>query len=228
MRVDPGLGTIQPAVGSQRFFKRWGAIGNLRSIWNSVVPVAQVDRWRNEEEGTFYGMSVASYGAANNYTAAALVAPTGQPGYPNTILEVQRINISWQVPAAVGQINVDFHVMSPETGYNPIATLNPVGIYRAGLSTQPAGGWGSATGFGGYTNTLSAQGTGYRLQLFTTSAPTVGYWFTVSSLVSQPFDPPLRFMQGRPCVVQWRYRHATVPFWLIVSFLYREYVTDEE
>lgn len=233
MPVDPGLGTYHPTRASQRFFRRWGIKGQLRSIWNTVVPVAVVDQWHADGVGSHRAISIQCNGNINEYPSCMFVTPTAQPGRSNTVVEIDAINSSVLSTVAMGNYHLSVHLMTPTLSYNPIQNLSPIGFYVPGLSTHPDRTWGNAVGLAG-TNPAASPTMGFSIVTVTGSTnPLVPYpantWVSTHGEYfncTDRLDPPVRLYPGGALVLQWRHREALGRCYLWASFLYREYLEE--
>lgn len=221
MSIDPGLGTVQPAVGSQGFFTRWGAVAQLRSIWNTIVPVAVVDRWRGDDDGSVRGITAVCNGNVNEYPCVVFLAPTGQPGKSDVIFEVDLVSFRRWVSQDPGNFIYDLHLFSPEAAYNPIQNLSPIGIYNPGFSTHPNANWGSVVGLGG-TNPALGSYVGWTMQKRTSPTTAAGWWHSPSDTHPKPFNPPIRVFPGYMLAFQYRSKMNPGYLAMLVTMLYRE------
>ncbi len=147
--VDPGIGTERSSKAFQDFFARWGAKANLRSVWNTVVPVTIVDRFRGEDEGSLYALTGYTPGAANEHPAIFMGAAQGATTRDDTALEILGWYGGFAVTASVAIINPVLNIFSPEYPYNPVLNQKPVGVFIAGLFTNRSFTRGEAIAFGG-------------------------------------------------------------------------------
>jgi hypothetical protein len=155
--IDPGIATERSSKGFQDFFARWGAKANLRSIWNFIVPVAVVDRFRGDDEGSIYGISAETPGDASEHSSIFLGSWWGPGAVDNLTIEIlaysASINVTYN-PGAIAEIAANFHIFTPYQPYNPTATLDPPGYFTPGLFTNKAFTRGGVIAVGGYAPTL--------------------------------------------------------------------------
>lgn len=222
MPVDPGIGTHAPARGSQRFFQRWGIKGQLRSIWNTVLPVAVVDHYRSEDLGSHRALTVQCNGNINQYPTCMLVNPGGRPGTADIIIEVDRMNGARLTNAAGANQQIEIHIFSPSVAYNPVLNLNPIGLYLPGLTTHPSNTWGQTVGIAGTNPALSPDPIGYVFEKWIQSLVTANWWYSNHNQVIR-FDPPIRLYPGHALAYQWRHKEVAASCYLFATFLYREY-----
>ena len=151
-----------------KLFRRWGGhSGNLRGIFNGILPVQIIDRYRNDEEGSFWGLY------------AETSCPVSRSGYSPAIVfgslseNVEIEILGWQawyrftVNGAPGAFNMFAHLMTPILPYNPIgAGLSPGGVWIPGLVTNDA-----------FTRSTAFALTGY-VQIFSSNPDNYGYVFS--------------------------------------------------
>lgn len=152
MPIDPGLGTHSSSRAFQGFLGRWGIAGaNLRSVWNTVFPVAIVDRYRGEEEGSLYALTAETPGALNEHPAIFFGAISEVETRDNVELEIIGISAGFGASATPPD-SIDpglFHVFTPIAPYNPVVNLNPVGVFIPGMFLNRAFTRGSGIAFAG-------------------------------------------------------------------------------
>lgn len=198
------------------FFGRWRSpFSNLRSIWNSCIPVAVVDRFRDDEEGSLYGCTCSSVGAINEYTAAVLFNPEHD-------IEVHAITC-WQgftyLTFWPSFMMAGFHIFTPIIPYNPIQN-NLAGAFRGGLLTNRAFTFPTSLGFTGTNPALPPiWGEWHK------SGPAVydslrNTYFDSGNCVY--FDPPIRLYRGRSLCVQTTRASVSYPVEVNISFRWTE------
>lgn len=190
-------------------FGRWGDSRRmLRGMLDHVVPVVVVDRFRDDDEGSIYGIHIrgsnagttgipsCSWGSAiNDWECLALTALS----YSATA-----------VPTTIGM-----HIFSPIFPYNPAATISPAGFRVPGLINNRAFTLGTVQGVGGFNASFPAN-VGPNVFPFLRGASTVS--------ASEPiyFDPPLRIYRDTTLTVQWNGDTFFGGMSISVDMLYRE------
>lgn len=220
--IDPGIGTLPAQRSSRRFFQLWRTSGSLRSIWNTIVPVSVVQRYRSEDEGSHRALTVESWGTANEFSAV-YVGTDITSGGENYIIEIDALNSHRLCPAAVSPFPVDLHLFTPLNPYNPVSTLSPFGIYTPGLFLDPSFTEGTFIGFGGSNPSLPSY-VGLTLEKFD-SVMSAARWYANHTETLLTFDPPLRIYPGSGICLQMRSKVVTQPIYLNATFLYREIFT---
>lgn len=126
------------------FFGRWGdSRTNLRGMMDTVIPVAVVDNFRDDDRGSVFGTSAfATAGPANELPSVSFGSDVND-------WELLQIT-SWEVRFST-RINriVQDHMFTP-FNYNPAATVSPVGTFAPGLINNRDFTFGSVRGVGGY------------------------------------------------------------------------------
>jgi len=133
------------------FFGRWGdSRTNLKSVMDTVIPVAIVDRFRDDDEGSVFGVSAfCTAGPANEFPSVS---------FGSAVNDWELLQItSWEVRFAT-RINrlIQDHIFTPIDPYNPAATISPVGTFAPGLINNRNFTLGTVRGIGGYNPVLPA------------------------------------------------------------------------
>jgi len=126
------------------FFGRWGdGRTNLRSMMDSVIPVAVVDRFRDDDEGSVFGTSAfASGGPAGEFPSVSF----GSDVNDWELLQI----IGWEMTFSTSIVRVMQAQVFTPFNYNPALTVAPVGTFAPGLINNRAFTFGSVRGVGGY------------------------------------------------------------------------------
>jgi len=132
-------------------FGRWGdPRTNLRSMLDSVLPVQIVDRFRDDDEGSLYGLTAF---VSNAFPGQFPSVSFGSAVNDWELLCIAEITPVFSTGALLGS---GFHIFTPIEPYNPAVNLSPVGFFRAGLLTNRAFTFGTVSGIGGYNPVLPA------------------------------------------------------------------------
>jgi len=173
-------------------FEHWGSLpDNLRAILNLAIPTVTVSRFRDDFEGSLWGIAVGTGGAANEFPAVAL-------GSSTNAWEIHSI-FCQNTGVAVGSVmRSRAHIFTPVFPYNPVLNLNPVGFFVPGFITNRAFSFGSVRGLAG-TNPLfpAIQGPQFRGEGITNGAIN-----DTSVSMDERFDPPLRIKQDQTFAIQ--------------------------
>lgn len=184
-----GLDWLAPVRSFRNFFGRYGTTsGSIRGVLNGIVPVAVVDRYRDDSEGSLFGLT------------ATAVVPSAGPNYPAFVFgsssedwELLQASVGWfwgsGNPSSFRWLNM--MVYTPDVGYNPLQNPSPAGIYVPGLNTDWSYTLSSVVGIAGYNTTVPT-----RFGFFPFQSLTKGSTSTYTSVDFQKrawtFDPPLR------------------------------------
>lgn len=179
----------------QDFLGRWSSpVGNLRSVLEGVIPVALVDRFRDDTEGSVFGLSASTPGVAGFFPAVAWGSAVNdwelhQLWFRSSLAPVLRI------PAA--------HLFTPIDPYNPVATPAPVGFFVPGLLLNKPFTLGSVTAVAG-GNAALAPIIGPVLDAefaFDSGAPGLQLRYPIRT-GGWKFDPPIRVYRGVTLALQ--------------------------
>jgi len=209
------------------FGASWGipGAGLLRSLFNTVVPVAIVQRWRDEKSGSLYGLSGGTLGAFGHRPAVEIFSTESDwelnyltVGFP--MMEDQGVtgHSAWYDYAV--------NLFTGRAGYNPVE-FNGVGPFGPNLITNAQFSAGSIRMQSGTNPINSPFGIGYlisqgALRVGTFSSILAGEqvadsfstnWFNTAGANQQfigvhkqmwhvHFDPPIRMKRGRTLCVQ--------------------------
>lgn len=224
---DPGMGSEYSSRRFQRFFRRWGALSNLRSVLNYVQPVTLVDRFRDDDEGSLFAVYFETGSAVNEHPAILFGS-----NVETVDLEIVGLQAwySWQAPPlGVFVWNMLCHVFTPLAPYNPVANVNPVGVGVPGLMTNERFTRGNSYAIGGHNPALPAYPgwTGWVCARGArqTNIGDAGLWFAVgvdgiANIL--PNERPLRLYGTDGVSIQLVNPGGGLPLALAVTILYRE------
>lgn len=182
-----GLDFVAPAVRTMRnFFGRFGTVGaSFRGVFNGIVPVAVIDRFRDDTEGSQFGLTATAIVPANRNAAFSM-------GSVNDDWELHRL--SWGVFNAVAPaatIRQNLMIYTPDFTFTPVTTPAPVGFFVPGLNTDFAFTLSSVNCVAGHNPGVPAR---FGIFPFTTLTfrSTGGPSFGNVQNTSVAFDPPIR------------------------------------
>lgn len=192
-------------------FGRWGdPRSQIRAMHDEIVPVVVADRFRDDTEGSIFGLSAFTNGANNEHSACA---------FGSAVNDWELRGIAWQWFTRGSAANYSFHVFNPIDPYNPVVN-NTVGIFVPALITNRAFTFGTVGGITGTNPALPA---------------IVGPHFfnqrlvATNQFVSQPnqggllqIDPPWRFYRDQTFTFQAETIFATDAIPLQVDITYNE------
>lgn len=174
---------LAPVRAMRNLFGRYGITGGqIRGLYSGIVPVAVVDRYRDDSEGSLYGMTMVNVTGVLQYPAFAMGSGVDD-------WEVLALNCGGYFPSPMGFDDwlVPF-VYSPDSTYLPVVTVNPLGFYEPGLVTNWSYTLGSVQGLCGSNPTLPPRIGFYPTGTYQTRLD-VG---TSTQGNAFAFDPPLR------------------------------------
>lgn len=185
-----GIDWLSPVRSFRNFFGTYGTTqGSIRGILNAIVPVAIVDRYRDDDEGSLFAITASANVAANNYPAFSF-------GSVQDDWELFAINMGVFFPVGVPQgytwMTTNVMLYSPDTTYQPVVNFSPAGLWVPGLVTNWSYTLGSVTGITGYNPTLPARFGTFPFETHNkgaSSSPVQGVDFHTGEHV---FDPPIR------------------------------------
>lgn len=205
----------------QDWFGSWGSsTRNVQAIYDGVVPVAVVDEFRDDTQGSLYAISAFTPGLFGEHSAVAM----GSAVNDIEVFSVSARAIHQPGGFALGN-NDPLHLFTPINPYNPVANPLPVGFFSPGLITNKAFTFGSVTAVAG-TNAVLPLIIGFEWNnpWIHSDASQGGVAFGwASGLDVVRFDPPIRVYRNTTLAVQ--QLDAIGPGELVqfqVTFLYRE------
>lgn len=125
-------------------FGRWGdSRTNLTQMLDGVLPVVVVDRFRDDDEGSIFGISAFSDGAFNEHPTISF----GSSVNDWELLGVTQAGVNWNLKPAT--FNYQIMMFTPISPYNPATTINPLGFFVSGILLDRSFTFGSVQGIGG-------------------------------------------------------------------------------
>lgn len=142
---------LPPVRSMRNFFGTYGTTtGSIRGVLNGIIPVAMVDRYRDDDEGSLFGMTVTAQGDANDHSTVAF-------GSSQNDWELVAANWGWFWPLGHPSGTVmmgNIMMYTPPSTFQPITTFRPSGIFVPGLTPDWSFTFGSVNGFAGYNPNL--------------------------------------------------------------------------
>lgn len=166
MSFVPGVGFRPFARNMIGWAREWGTLRqeNFRAVFNAVIPVSVVDRFRDNDEGSVFGLRVISGGISQALGPGEITAIIFFSTDPNVEFHVHSVNwhYDFDTTNAVFRI-VEMGVMmyTPIAPHNPVA-IAPVGLFVPGLITTEMFTFGSVRGIAG-RSTVDATVPGFEL-----------------------------------------------------------------
>ena len=196
-------------------FGRWGdPRSQLKSMLDGVLPVAVVDRFRGDDEGSIFGIDAFCTGNNNQFPSISF----GSSVNDWELLAINQYAIDW---AGLGGSKIfQAHLFTPIFPYNPALTLAPVGFFSPGLLLNRAFTFGTVSGLGGTNPALPALFGPSMLGPGSTGNVGLIRWFTNGS--RYVFDPPIRVYKDITLTLQWTGTIGNTPLSMFMSILYRE------
>lgn len=203
----------------QDWFGTWASTTrNIRAVWDGLIPVAVIDRFRDDSEGSVFGISAFTTGLAGEQSAVAM---------GSSINDVELLSIACRsifFPSGAVLANDTFHLFTPINPYNPVATPNPVGFFSPGLITNKSFTFGTVTAVAG-TNPVLPAIIGFEWHnpwnVNTAAFGALAFGFA-NGLNVVDFDPPIRVYRDTTLAVQQTFPPGGGSFSMLASFLYRE------
>ncbi len=184
----PGIGYTNVGKRTADLFRRWRSSElGLRAMWNAILPVVVVDRYRDDDEGSIYGLTVFTGGNPTEFPSAAFGS-----GVNDWELLGIHAGIFFPVGAS-GFANLRAHLFTPILPYNPVVNLNPVGFFSNQLLTNRDFTFGTVQGVGGTNPVLPFQ-TGFQPGGHHIVSSIGGFFTPIWGFRSNyaRFDPPIR------------------------------------
>lgn len=190
-------------------FGRWGdSRSQLRGMLDHALPVVVVDRYRDDDEGSIYGIS------ANGQSG-------GGTGFPSVSFG-SAVN-DWELLAVTSMsysaVNVPFtvgiHMFTPIAPYNPALNIAPAGFFNPALINNRAFTFGSVQALGGNNPTFPPLA-GPALMPFVRGNLTLDFAQPVT------FDPPVRVYRDTTLTFQWFGQIGNGGLTLFIDILYVE------
>jgi len=211
-----GLGFDGPVRSFRNFFGTYGTVGGaIRGLANFIIPVAVVDRYRDDDEGSLFGLTMTATVPAGRFAAFAI-------GSPQNDWELHGLNAGYFISSAAPPRQFfNYMVYTPDSSFIPVQTPAPAGLFVPGLNTDFAFTLGSVTGIAGHNPAPPP-----RFGFFSLVSKTLTGTVDVPSTFFQAenslqFDPPIRFYRDVTCGVMVA-ESTTQTVDHTVSVLYRE------
>ncbi len=189
-------------------FGRWGdSRSQLRGILDHVVPVIVVDRFRDDTEGSVFGLHARGGSVGLEFPSVSF----GSAVNDWELLAVTSLSYSaTNTPSTVG-----IHLFTPIFPYNPALNPSPVGFFSPALINNRAFTFGTVTAVGG-SNPAFPPIAGPTLMPFVLGQLTLDF--------TQPihFDPPIRVYRDTTLTFQWFGDTTPVGLSIFVDILYVE------
>lgn len=198
-------------------FGRWGdSRTQLRSMMDGILPVAVVDRFRNDDEGSVYGINAFAFSVANEFPSVSF----GSAVNDWELLQVNGLAPNYN--GAGGARVKTFHIFTPVDPYNPATTINPVGFFVPGLITNQAFTLGTVRGIGGSNPALpTVLGPGFGGPLNVITAIT--WSVQVADWGEGMLRYPIRVYRDTTLTIQYSGTlPAGIPVDMALSIMYRE------
>jgi hypothetical protein len=201
-----GIDWLAPVRSFRNFFGTYGTTqGSIRGVLNAIVPVAIVDRYRDDEEGSLFALTATANVNAGDHAAFVF-------GSPSDDWELYAVNKAIFFPNGLPTdptqwLTFNLMMYTPDSTYQPVEFPSPAGLYVPGLNLDWAFTVGSVTGIAGYNTTLPPRFGCFPFETQNkaqTSANLPGPDFHTSERV---FDPPIRV-----------YRDVSLGFIMIGTF----------
>lgn len=189
-------------------FGRWGDSRTmLRGLLDHAVPVIVVDRFRDDDEGSVYGIGARGGGALNTFPSVSF----GSGVNDWELLRVTSLSYS----ATLTPNTVGIHMFTPINPYNPALTVSPAGVRLPALINNRAFTFGTVGAVGGHNPSLPAL-TGPFVMPFVLGSFPLDF--------AQPFtlDPPIRVYRDTTLTFQWNADVVGKSVSIFVDILYRE------
>jgi len=192
-------------------FGRWGDPRSMiRGLHDEAVPVVIADRFRDDDEGSLFGISAFTNGLTNQFSAVA---------FGSAVNDWELRGIGWNWFAFNVAALYSFHVFNPIDPYNPVPNAT-LGIFVPALITNRAFTFGTVGGISGTNTVLSSQVGPHMFQQ---------NFVATNQFVSQPnqggflkIDPPWRFYRDQTFVFQSLIRRGSQALPMTVDIIYNE------
>lgn len=189
-------------------FGRWGdSRTQIRGMLDHSVPVVVVDRFRDDEEGSVFGLHGQGNGAVNSFSSVSFGSVVND-------WELHQVT-SLSYSASAVPFTTLIHMFTPIFPYNPALIQTPVGFFRPGLINNRAFTFGTVTAIGG-NNPAFPTVVGPTLMPFAFGSSTLDFSFPVV------FDPPIRVYRDTTLTFQWLGDVFGVSVTIFVDILYTE------
>ena len=214
-----GLDYLAPVRSFRNLFGRYGTNrGAIRGIFNAVIPVAVVDRYRDDTEGSLYGMEMTGSCPPGSWPAFACGSVTDDW----ELLQANMLNWNFGTGATEWW---SWYVYTPDASYVPVQLASPPGFWTPGLNTDWSFTLSSVTGLAGSNLAAPARG-GFHPQSPVLMGPGANRGFAGSESGPAIFDPPIRVYRDVTLGFLGYPRAAEVNCWLSILYRVRPRTTD--
>lgn len=210
-----GIDWHSPSRTFRNLFGRYGITGgSIRGLYSGLLPVVVADRYRDDTEGSLFGITLYAEVIAGAYAAFAL-------GSADDDWEIHHANLGtyvWTTPA-VNMVR-NFMVYTPDFTYVPVSIPAPAGLWEPGLNTNFPFTLSSVRGVAGYNAGVPSRFGHFPFRSISqTTSPFFTYNSTFFLETQVHFDPPIRVYRdvtlGFLCV-----ESNPLPFDAMLSLLY--------
>jgi len=189
-------------------FGRWGdSRTQLRALLDHAVPVVVVDRFRDDDEGSIFGLHARG-------GSVGLEFPSVSFGSAVNDWELHALT-SLSYSATAVPVTVGIHMFTPIFPYNPALNPSPAGFFSPALINNRAFTFGTVNALGG-SNPVFPALSGPSVMPFVTGA------FTTDFAAPIAFDPPIRIYRDTTLTFQWFGSTTPVGLSIFVDILYSE------
>ena len=170
-------------------FGRWGdSRTQIRGMLDHAVPVVVVDTFRDDDEGSVYGIHARGGSAPFSFASVNF----GSAVNDWELLQLTSLSYS----AGFIPNTVQIHMFTPIAPYNPALNLSPVGFFPPALINNRAFTFGTVTGIGGHNPALPPFAGPSMM-------PFVGGVLELDFVQPFVFDPPIRIYRDTTLTFQW-------------------------
>lgn len=213
-----GLDYLAPVRSFRNFFGRYGTtVGAIRGVWNGIIPVAVVDRYRDDTEGSLFGINAVAIVPANRHPAFAF-------GSPSEDWELLSCNFGTFNDGAGITERIEYFVYTPDATYTPVDVPSPAVFWTPGLNLDWSFTLSSVTGLGGHNAALPPRW-GFHVQESELVGP--GQYVGIGWREAHVFDPPLRVYRDVTLgFIQVQARLVASQSWCDILYRMRPRTTD--
>lgn len=191
-------------------FGRWGdSRTQLRALLDHAVPVVVVDRFRDDDEGSVFGIHARGGSVALEFPSVSF----GSGVNDWELLAVT--SLSYSATSAPNTIGI--HLFTPIFPYNPALNPSPAFFFPPALINNRAFTFGTVTGLGG-SNPAFPPIAGPSVVPFLDNPGNL----TLEAFNGFAFDPPIRVYRDTTLTFQWFGDTSPVGLSIFVDILYIE------
>ncbi len=182
---------------------------------DGVIPVVVVDTFRDDDEGSIYGINAFSLGAVNGFPSVS---------FGSAVNDWECISITSVLLDRNSDLvhPVRAHLFTPIFPYNPATTVNPVGFFTPGIIGNRAFTFGTVVGIGGSNPLLPGI---FGIDLNGRNDSGIGFTPLVPGINGEVFRPPVPLRIYRDVTLTIQFNGVFTPgrqYGLEVTMLYRE------